>query len=476
MNVPPPPGPRVARAPVVPPAIGTLLGNQFLREHLDLFTRLTKSELTTLTEDDKKQATKPFWFSYFWEETGPNRAAFSAQAALFVQFFELMYVLPPTWDPQNPACELRLNSGKLEYRPGIVQTPIQSLTLKPNAWGQIPDLLLLNVLQALLTIGFESVTPKGSDLAPFRKADFIDSSIQTSLALGSDNVIRRNSLVGEVDKAYFLGWRGDGRDVKKIQAAGGLINKAQSNHEGYAASQNMRAAWHPFSLPANQNQWFFRRAKSDNCLQSVVSVSTDFKTASTFPLLNGDYINLPAVMPTEQQAKNLDRDHQRKWYRISGTAGGGPKTVIRFVDRQQLYLVIIDTQYFDTQKKQTDKFPEIAVKQIPDSGVFACVAFIRVHHVTTENGGMTALLDAGRSVPPTLDGCRRYCQSQKFAKILYTHVQRIYSETIASLTSTFHVKWTPTGAAAVAGGFTDDQHRPMQIQTVKGILGEPIWP
>jgi hypothetical protein len=464
--------PQPAAAPRAQRALNSVTPGQFLAEHIVLISKLKKAQLASLTDDDRKYATKPFWFCYFWEECEANPSGFRPHAALIASFFERMYVLPPTWDPGNAACELEFNGNDLAYvrrlRAGGA-TPIGQLTLKPNAWGQVPDQDLRNVLEALLSIGFEAVTPTGSDRAPFGKSQFTD------FPRASDIDVRRQSLVGELDKAYFLGWRGDGRDLKKIQAAGGLINKAQSDYQGYATSQNMREAWHPFSDPAKQPNWYFRKAKEDNCLQTVVSVSTDFKTASTFPLLNADYVILPPVAPKENELSRLDHTEQRKWYRITGTSQGRQKTVIRFADRQQLYLVIVDTQYFDTQKKQTYKFPEIAVKKIPDTGVFACISFVRVHHVTVDMGGMTALYDASRSFPPTLDACRRYCQSQKFAKVLFTHVERVYNETIAVLSQSYHVKWGSTGAVTVPP-FADDDGHSMTIATVKGVLSGSLYP
>jgi hypothetical protein len=459
----PGPGAGAARARVVR-TLASLATGQFLPEHARLITELEKPQLVSLTDDDRKKATKPFWFAYFWEEARVSAEQLRSQGTLLAQFFEHMYQLPLTWDPGRPECELELRGSELRYKTPS-PTHVGALRLKnSNGWDTLPDQMLLTMLEKLLEIGFDSVNPVGSSKKPFNKKD-----------LHTDVDIRRQSLTGELDKAYMLGWRGDGRKVSQISAASGLINKAESDFEGYAASQNMRKPWHPFSKTEHSSKWLFRKAKSDNCLYTVVSVSTDFKTASTFPLLNSDYIVLPPKAPTADEAKDLDAADQRKWYRITGVAQGGQKTVIRFADRQQLYLVIVSTEYFDTQNKQTDKFPEIAVKQIPETGIFACVSFVRVHHVTTDSGGMTALLDRSRTVPPSLDACRRYCQSQKFAKQLYNHVKKLYDDTIQALEKTYAVKWTPTGGEKVPD-FADDQGNPMKIQSVKGWFGETLWP
>ncbi len=144
--------------------------------------------------------------------------------------------------------------------------------------------------------------------------------------------------------------------------------------------------------------------------------------------------------------------------------------MIRFADKQQLYLVVVDTQYFDTREKQTDKFPEVAVKSIPTENILACISFVRVHHDTISQHPLTALFDLRGSTPPSLDHCRRYCQSQAFAKQLYTHVKSLYDTTIAMLGPNFHVQWVPNGVID-APPFKDDSGRPMQIKSVKTNFG-----
>ena len=461
----PPPGPMVARKAVAPlRTLASLAGGRFLPEHIKLIAGLNKDMVVTVTDEDRKHATKPFWFRYFWNEAVAKPLMFEPHAAAFAVFFERMFVLPQMWDPAHASCELKLQGNLLLYRTGSAANPFQTLTPKANNWSTVSDADLLNILELLLGIGFESCIPKGSEARPFSKKEFLDSSLD----------VLRQGLVGEFDKAYFLGWRGDGRDVGKIRDTGGLINKSQSDYQGYAASQNMRAAWNPFSLPANQSKWFYRIAQDDNCLQSVVSVSTDFRSSCTFPLLNGDYVVLAPLAPTEAQLKLMSESDVKKWSRITGEVAGVPKTVIRFADRQQLYLVVVDTQYFDTRERQPDKFPEVAVKRIPTDNILACISFVRVHHKTVENQPLTALFDARGSTPPSIDHCRRYCQSQKFAKILFDHVQKLYNDTVAALGPNFNVCWASNGAVNAAA-FMDDSGQPMRIRAVKNTFGGTLW-
>jgi hypothetical protein len=264
--------------------------------------------------------------------------------------------------------------------------------------------------------------------------------------------------------------------VEQIRQAGGLINKADS--DGYADSVNLRQPWNPFSKATNRTDYFYRKNKKDNCLATVVSISTSFKTAATFPLLNGDFISgLPAALPTEAQVNGLSMAMKKHFHRVKSTIPA-QGTLIRVADRQQLYLVVVEGNFFDTEGAQArregeaNKFPEFAVKRVPETGVLACVAFVRVHHSLDEHGGLTALLDASRCVAPTLDGCRRYTQSQAAAKQLYQAVKQEYDTTLA--TFPFHVKWTATKGVDVPPLSVNGAV--FTIAEVKNLLGQKAWP
>jgi len=470
---PPPPGlglpkPRVV---AVAPTLGSLAGGVFLPQHIKLIGTLTKGNLVQLTDDDRKHATKPFWFSYFWEECGAHPGEFEKSTTQILAFFNHMWLLPSIWDPSSPQCLLKLQAGKLVYSANNAPFPFPNLTLNPGAWTSVSDTMLLQMLEICLEVGFESCSPKGTDKLPFSTNDFTHAP-NPGRPPHVDHL--RSALVGSFDRAYFLGWRGDGRNLDTIRKSGGLVNKTQS--DDYAKSQNMRQPWHPFSLPQNQSKWFFRLAKEDNCLHTVVSVSTDFKSSCTFPLLNSDYVVLPPNNPSQQAISNMTLYERKQWHKVTGNvAGRGSESVTRFADIQQLYLVVVDTQYFDTQQKQTYQFPEVAVKQIPTDNILACISFIRVHHKTTDPAPLTAFFNPRNSDPPSLDRCRRYCQNQAHARQFFVQVQKLYNDTRNALGPNFHVKWASNGAIPVAGFLSDDD-KPMVITKVENYVNQTLWP
>lgn len=449
-----------------------------MRQHWPVIKRLTK---TNLTPDDMDEYTRPFWFNYFWEEAkevwGQPSQTFITD---LVTLLNLVFVLPDKWrlDGSNPQLfwtdqkpdefQIPRGSGIQEFDLGLNEKLGMRLD---KEWNGIPSTLMLSVLSELLAIGFRRVPGQPNNTLPTQ-----DSSID----------LARFSLTHTgTGREFKLGWRGDGRKVGDIRDAGGLINKSQSEYHGYARTIKMREPWHPFNLPANQSDYFYRRGKDDNCLYTTVSISTDFKTASTFPLLNNDYIrNLPATLPSEQDLRDgtaltkgivMSREGSSSaFHRVTGKAAGQQQTTIRICDRQQLYLVVIEGTYFNTNAAQStaQKFPEIAVKKIPETGVLACLSFVRVHHgLSYESSGCTVFHDPQRSVAPTIEACRRYAQLTSLTRTLYDAVSNEYDNAKRSMP--FHVKWTPNEGEKVdpikIGGV------PFHIESVRNLKGGLLW-
>jgi hypothetical protein len=433
----------------------------WLPAHYTLIERLKKSQIVGATPALNGKA---FWFAYFWEECG-EKDFLAPVKDIVARVFNHLFDLPALWDTADPNCRFTVTPrGTISFRAGVkadtVYLPINTpLTLRaPAAWDNAADADLLAVMNQLLRSGFIRVPGTAGTQSP-------DSGLD----------VFRSALVGAAGGAQFkLGWRGDSRSVKQIRDAGGLINKADA--DGYAERVNLRAAWHPFSLPQNRSDYFYRKNKEDNCLATVVSISTSFMTASVFPLLNADYItNLPAALPQPtDNFTTLDPAHRRILHMVSGAG----QRLVRVADSQQLYLVAAADNYFDTQEAQTRRqgalqsFPEFAVKSVPETGVLGCVKFVRVHHGLDEHGGLTVLPDAAHSIAPTLDGCRRFCQDQAAARVLYPVALQMYQAALASMP--YHVRWLPTGHATVpplqAGG------GPMTITSVKSLFAQQLWP
>jgi hypothetical protein len=436
----------------------------WLPAHYSLIERLKKSQIVGATP---KVNGKAFWFAYFWEECGEKDFLQPVKDQV-ARMFDGLFALPPQWDSTQPSCAFTITPrGTISWKPrknaASVDLPANtSLTLlTPNAWDGIADLDLLAVLNQLLHSGFIRVKGTAGTQSP-------DSGLD----------VFRSALVGDIGGVHYkLGWRGDSRSVRQITDSGGLINKADS--DGYAESVNLRKPWHPFSKVENRADYFYRKNKEDNCLATIVSISTSFMTASVFPLLNADFISdLPLALPQQgDDFKLMSEAHRRILHLVKDNAG---HNVVRVADSQQLYLVAVGENYFDTQQAQIRRqgegqaFPEFAVKSVPETGVLGCVKFVRVHHGLHEHGGLTVLPDRKRSIEPTLDGCRRFCQNQAVARVMYPVVLQMYQDALNAMP--FHVKWLPNGHAVVPP-LQDDGGVPMgAIASVKDLFQKNLWP
>jgi hypothetical protein len=474
MSSPPPApipvGPGHGPGPVRP----AIVAGTFYPAHCQLIEKLKKHQLVGSTPTENSKA---YWFAYLWEECGGTSFLDPVRNDV-VTLFNHIFVLPAKWDTTLGAAKIAMSgAGRLSLRAPAKWEDVllgndEVLTFRArDSWDTAPDLPLLHVLEQLLKTGFVRVPAATGTQSP-------DSSLD----------VYRSVLTSQLSgRKYILGWRGDSRSVDQLRTAGGFFNKAES--EGYAQKVNLRQTWNPFSQPQNRSDYFYRKRKSDNCLATIVSISTDFKTATTFPLLNEDYIRpMPQPpLPTPDEAKRIDdMTLKRHLHVISSNPIVPPQ--IRIADRQQLYLVIVEGNYFDTRKAQVRAsggsssvqggpeeggFPEIAVKTVPETGILACASYVRVHHGLDEHGGITVLYDASRSLPPTLDGCRRYCQSQSAARELFTAAQTEFNNAVRAMP--FHVKWAEAGAVPVPAMQASGGGQ-FLILGVKNLSGQKLWP
>jgi len=433
--------------------------------HVSLIEKLLAYQICGAEPPENSKAK---YFEYFWQEcTGAGLGAGFLKPIEndIVRLFNALFIVPEIWDTTSPQCLININKfGRAVKKDTKNPTDIflpsdRTLTLRaPDAWRGVDDTVLLNVLSHLLQTGFVKVPARLGTQGP-------DS--------GTD--VYRAVMVQSFDGVKFkLGWRGDSRSIKAIRDAGGLINKAESDR--YAESVNLRAPWNPFSLVENRTCYYFRRTQSDNCLYSVVSISTEFRTSTVFPLL-GDVKNRPSSLPDPRDNfAALKPVHRRLLHLVSGN---GQKT-IRMADAQQLYLVAVNDAFFDTRRAQEQVaqgqgFPEFAVKLVPETGVLGCVKYVRVHHGLDQHAGQTVLLDKNGSVRPTLDGCRRFCQDQKAARIVFRAAAKLYDDAVTSMP--FHVKWISTmpGYAEVPA-MTVNRVSITKIDSVKDLLSGRLWP
>jgi hypothetical protein len=438
---------------------------RFSEEHIELIRMIPLDRIGVLPS--APQWSKQFWFRYFWQEAIARPSEFRAQSERILDFFNETFFLPERWNQEDEnfgSDELRVREDNvLIYKsggPGARHTRFRAK--RGEVWNSIGNDSLLSILTALLHAGFTRIR-----VANMGHGKPQDSSI--TFAANSHSV----QSDGPAYK-FDIGWRGDGRTLHEISQAGGFLCRAESDYQGFAARCNLREDWHPFNDQQTRADYWYREGQSDNCLHTTISVALEFQTAATFPLTEQKLKYLSGHNPaTAQEAQQLSKAEAP--LKAIGISADGRDAIYRYADRQQLYMVIIDSECFDTRKQQKERFPEIAVKQLPATRIMACVSFVRVFHGSEDDQGFTALCDRARCTAPTLDRCIAVCSDRALGTLLYRRVQRAYDDTCNSMP--FGTKWTPSGAATgimkprlMAG------RAAATVYTVKELGGNAFWP
>jgi hypothetical protein len=426
----------------------------FLDEHMDAIRVLSCDALVgTGWAKNSKQA----WLAYFWMEARNeiNKSKFYAYREWYLDFFNHMYVLPQGWD--------RLDS--------IPAAP--ALSLKAGrTWDNANDAILLRMMEACLFTGFERFRGALPDGLPPNDASY--QMVKYCEGYGRDKLVR------------FL-WRGEDRSLDEITRVGGLIPKASADFRPanadvsfrtFAETCNLREPWHPFSIPAIRNDYWFRLTSADNCTESVVSVTPDARSALTFPRLGDKNIFFDAL-PSPARFTGAPVSGQQL-SRVTGTlglpqrraknaagkdivvpasaAGGG---AIRYADKVKLFLCLVE-QYFDTAARQRslraagltehESFPEYAVKSVPAADIVGAITFVRVFHGTSDADGFTLFYLASESKPPSFARIRdRFVKARPDNERL--HQLLTQANTAFDAARALHlksIKWTASGAVDLA--------------------------
>ena len=162
----------------------------------------------------------------------------------------------------------------------------------------------------------------------------------------------------------------------------------------------------------------------------------------------------------------------RIYFRIKGKAGGKDHTLVRIADRQQLYLVVIQGHYFNTQEAQKDKFPEIAVKSIPETGILACLSFVRVHHDVDEHAGCTVLFDSVYPSRPRWWAAAGMRSPRQWPAISTRRCRAGTNRAKAAMP--FSVKWTANKGVDVEP--LKAEGVPLLVSQVISVTGSQLWP
>ncbi len=431
--------------------------HEFGKEHIELIMNLPVSAIVGA---DPANWSKPFWFRYFWQDATQRKSEFVARWQPIVDFFNAAFRLPYKWNPEMDEFDKdayrKQGSGIYAYKGDDTQWRVKVLQTRGGLWtNTVSDGVLLACLTALLEAGFSKVTVVGGQVQ--------DPSL-TFVA----NAVRLQGTGSSY--SCELGWRGDGRDFDDINRSGGFIARADSTANGFAQSCNLGEPWHPFSDPLVRSHYWFREGQSDNCLHTCISVALNFKTASTFPLLEHKMKGkkIPLTGPEAQTASTPTAP----FFKVSVLAAGSGEIVYRYADRQQLYMVLLSGAGFDTKAKQQQKFPEIAMKFIPAANILACLVFVRVFHGTTDEEGFTLMYDATRSKPPTELKCQTVIADAELSKLLFKKVSRLFEETKAGMP--YAAKWSASGAEDIPQMKLDTV--PVKVSKVATIDGGAFWP
>ncbi|MGO4880103.1 MAG: hypothetical protein ACLP59_04700 [Bryobacteraceae bacterium] len=386
---------------------------EFHDGHIDLIRRLPVELITGRGAAwDSKQG----WFEYFWVEAKPQQGLFNAEASEIVPFFKEMFQLPAGWDHIDSAT-------------------IPDALVPKKTWANVSNRALFDCMMALLNAGFRRIT--------------MNHNIEYSPTDTSTDLARYRQKFNHSQK-IDLGWRGDTRSFQDIQDAGGFRSMSESEHQNFAADHNMRAAWHPYSRPAVRQDIWYRRASSDNCKKTLVSITRDFKTAAVFPQLSECHI-FPGIEDTSKTPESFLAGAESAKYEgllsvVTVNAGGAIRTVRRYVDKVQIFLCVLNGMYFNTPDAQEQEsnavpFKEIGVKSVLAQDVLASITYVRVHHSTYNGAGFTALFKAAASVQPQQQSFLRHEGREYSSKQLFDAATTEYNKA----RQTFMAAWGEQG-------------------------------
>ncbi|CDH44043.1 MAG: hypothetical protein IPL59_11595 [Candidatus Competibacteraceae bacterium] len=398
---------------------------------------IRKIPLSKIVPNNNSETNHQGWFSYFWSEAYIWEADFLKHGEPVIALFTALFDLPKEWEPPAVGGWTQAKLKDAEQATGAIQLN------RKREWNTVSNEILFNALLALLTIGFRRI--------PISR----NSTIATD-----DTSLEMAKYLKKFDhsKKVQLGWRGDMRKLADLINGGGFICKAESIANNYAASINMRQPWHPFSKLSIRCDMWYRRVSADNCKQTVISVTTDFKTASVFPQVSELHI-FPGV-EMKQDIAQLVRDGKVDRTKLCEVtvqrASGERKVLLRAADQAQIFLCLLNGTYFDTKEAQEKfseavAFNELAMREVPADDILASITYVRIHHGTSNGEGYTAIYDPAVSIEVRADLFQRKTAPHCTGPQLYQAGLMEYERA----KQTFTAAWSEEGASR-AGSRLDD--------------------
>lgn len=392
-----------------------------------------------IDEQDKKQFTRKYWFHYFWDEAVARAGApgklsgrvADVQAGNRSQAYKDDFAFKATdyeAAAQNAQAELiRIHEDLFPQTGGFRQ-------LKPLE--NINEGVFRDQLCTLLHIGFRGVPinarPLGRDGRP--------SNIISYCRDGKDHLDVR------------VGWRSESRSWEQIVRDKGT--KRQVDVDNLAMRMRLREKWHPFSIEKYRDcLWFRAGSEMDNCLYSVVSVGNDFKTVTSFPLINENPWKFPsqgaAIKPLEQWTP-AEKQQYRNNLAVVRLSDGQPREMV--VSTVFVYLFLLKGLVLDSSEVQefygADGFPERGVTQIKLDDIYGYCRVVRVHHGFGQHDGHTGFIRQAEYAFPNQKE-----RSHKYGDAL----EQLDQEFRRNLTSPFVTAWADRGRTDAVTALRDER-------------------
>jgi hypothetical protein len=294
------------------------------------------------------------WLLYFWQEAKESWAnADSEQKKTASEFFNKAFKKTTDWKTNGPVCKGPLLGN-----------------------SDLSSALLRNVMDAFLHVGFEAYDVTAN---------------------ATDN-LRRYRLRDDKKYTFLIFWRSEGfRDLEYLRKHGYTAQcndtspPSQSGKMVRCEEINCTQDWHPFKLEENKRRLWFRKGHTDNCWYTVVSVAESWKTAVCYPKFG----QTPAMQIGPDVKKIGPAEALRKYPDKMGKVvykSGLQET--KMVTMSNVALVLVDSEVFDTNKRQREKttgYDEKGVSCIAGKNVVATVKFLRIHHDFSDEQGFTAI-------------------------------------------------------------------------------------
>ncbi len=352
-----------------------------------------------------------WWFIYFYDQAKQHLTKLKPPPKnALIAFFNKGFVKPDT---------LRTDQENQRYI--IPRGPLATVFAGDFA-------TLRAGLAALLVAGFESIErgPQG---------------IQVSAEAFKKYALNINKKV-----QYKLVWRGGEREWGNIRQYG---YAPAARYEADAIAWNMRQEWHPFYEVPARSKVYYRKAFTDNCLFTAVSVTEDWKCAICYPKIEQttELMEIQKKFKAGKSLQQLQSEYPKRIARVVYPVGE-PKFYLVTVTRAAL--MVLEGVVLDTQQQQKDTrgpqdfYPELGAETIVGSNVFAMVEYIRIFHGVEDKDGFTAFLrPSGTKLVDRSDFAMAFGDS----KALTDYYLKVVNELNDAKINRIALCWTAQGTA-----------------------------